>query len=305
MAYQRQELIKQLLDFRVREGRFPTRKDFDSKRIQGGKNAFFKAFGSLEKAIAECCENREVCLVEERRKNPGSVFVLIDEPTYVPDLESFLAAWVQKHYGSPGTLIPPESARDKRSTVKRIWQVLNASDKPCDSASVDYRVELIRYLEKLMHTEFASTKDLRQHVDRYLGSHDGRRLPIPEAIKRARKKLKLSQKQLAEELGFKDHTLISKYENGERVPPGKVLAWLERAENVTGKRQVKAKGQTPSFPVTSSRGDEASISPVPGMSQTSPELQECDSAVTPDPLADEPAPGPATGASDQETPEVQ
>ena len=61
----------------------------------------------------------------------------------------------------------------------------------------------------------------------YLSGYDGRRLPVPQAIKRARKKLKLTQRQLAERLGFKDHTLISKYEKGQRVPSDKVIQWLK------------------------------------------------------------------------------
>ncbi|MGA2363414.1 MAG: helix-turn-helix domain-containing protein [Candidatus Aminicenantales bacterium] len=157
----------------------------------------------------------------------SDVFTLIDEPTYVADIESFIVAWVQRHYGGKRTFIPPEIAKDKRSTVKWIWQVLNDLDRPCDSGLVNCRVELIRYLEKLMRTEFASTADLRQHVERYLSGHDGRRLPVPQAIKRARKKLKLTQSQLAELLGFKDHTLISKYEKGQRVPSDKVIKWLK------------------------------------------------------------------------------
>jgi hypothetical protein len=121
----------------------------------------------------------------------------------------------------------PGGEKDIRPTVKRFWLDLTDPDRPCDSASVDYRVGLIRFLEKLMRTEFASTADLRQHVERFLDGYDGRRLPVPQAIKRARKKLKLTQRQLAEQLGFKDHTLISKYEKGQRVPSAKVIEWLK------------------------------------------------------------------------------
>ena len=117
--------------------------------------------------------------------------------------------------------------KDNRPSIWRIWRVLTDPDRPGDSISVDYRVGLIRYLEKLMRTEFASTADLRQHVERYLSGFDGRRLPVSQAIRRARKKLKLTQRQLAEQLGFKDHTLISKYEKGQRVPSDKVIAWLK------------------------------------------------------------------------------
>jgi hypothetical protein len=72
MAYKRQELIEQLLGFKAQHGRFPTRKDFDLKRIQTSKNAYYRAFGSLEKAIqqAECWERGELDLAEETTRRP-------------------------------------------------------------------------------------------------------------------------------------------------------------------------------------------------------------------------------------------
>lgn len=158
------------------------------------------------------------------------VITLIDEPYYVADIDGYIASWVQQHYGSLEASLPPEHAKDKRSIIKWIGQVLTDPDRHRDSASVDCRVGLIRYLEKLMRMEFSSTTDLRQHVERYLDGHDGRRLPVPQAIRRARKKLKLTQRQLAEQLGFKDHTLISKYEKGQRLPSDKVIEWLKGGE---------------------------------------------------------------------------
>jgi DNA-binding transcriptional regulator YiaG len=120
--------------------------------------------------------------------------------------------------------------KDNRPSVWRIWRILTDPDRPRDSISVDYRVALIGYLEKLMQTSFASTADLRQHVERYLSGFDGRRLPVPQAIKRLRKKLGLTQRRLGEILGFKDHTLISKLEKGQRVPSDKVIEWLKGGE---------------------------------------------------------------------------
>ena len=208
----------------------------------------------------------------------GDVFTLIGEPTYIVDIDRFIANWVHQCHERPGLRLPPGDAADKKAVVKWAWRVLNDPNRSCDSASVDYRVGLIRYLEKLMRTEFVSTKDLRQHVERYFDGHDGRRLPISEAIKRTRKKLKLTQKQMAAQLGLKDHTLISKYEKGERVPSDNVLNWLKENENVTAKGQVKGNSRTPRFSVTSSRGKGASISLNFGKSETSPKQQKCTNA---------------------------
>ena len=135
-----------------------------------------------------------------------------------------------------------------------------------------------------MRTRFSSTADLRQQVDRFLDGHDGRRLPVAKAIKRARKKAGLSQMGLADLLGLRDHTLISKYESGKRVPPLKVMKWLEGAEDVTRRRRVKGNSQTPRNPVTSTRGNEAPIPPDFDESGTSQNRQGCTPDMGIDPL---------------------
>ena len=210
---------------------------------------------------------------------PPSVFTLISEPTYVADIDGLIADWVQQHYGSPVESVLSGSAVDTRPAVKLIWEALNDPDRPGDSTSVDRRISWIRYLGKLLNfDQISSTADLRYRIDRHLTGYDGRQLPDAKAIKRARKNAGLSQLELAELLGLRDHTLISKYESGKRVPPLKVLEWLKETEKVTQKDRVKGNGRTPSNPVTSIRGNEAPISPDLGKSVTSPSQLECPSA---------------------------
>ena len=205
-----------------------------------------------------------------------NVVTLIDEPTYVADIDSLIANWVHQHHDRPEQSGQPESSYDKKASVRRIWEVLNDPDRPCDHISVDNRVEMIRYLERLFRTEIRNKAQLEELVTGFLG--DGRCLPATQAVKRARKKLKLSQRQLAVHLGLKDHTLISKIESGKREPSAKVIEWLHGIENVTAKRPVKGKSRTPRIPVTSIRGNEASIPPDSGKSVTSPKQPECPSA---------------------------
>jgi len=169
----------------------------------------------------------------------------------------------------------PEAVKDFRPIVKRIWQKLTDPNRPFDSLSFEYRVGQIRCLERLTRTEFACTADARQHIERYLEGYDGRRLPFPQAIKKARKRLKLTQPQLAELLGFKNHALISKLESGKRLPNDRVIEWLRKVENVTRKKPVKGSSRTPHFSVTSNRGKKTSSSPNLGDSETSPKRQDC------------------------------
>lgn len=211
----------------------------------------------------------------------GGVFILIDGPTHVADIESFIADWVNDNEDllkSFGSLVDFD---DKRAIVKRIWEILNNPGRPCDHISVNDRVRMIGYLERLFRTQIRNTAQLKELVSRFLGGLDGRRLAIPQALKRARKKFRLSQRQLAELLGLKDHTLISKYESGKRAPTGGILAWLKEAENVTGKRRVKGNSRNPASSVTSLWGKPASISAISGKSETSAKRPKCTDADDP------------------------
>ncbi len=119
---------------------------------------------------------------------------------------------------------------EQQAWVRKAWGIISDPDRPGDPESVQFRISLIRRLEEVLGKEFRSTKEARESVAHYLDGFDGRRLPVAQAIKRKRKKLRLTQRQLAISLGFKDHTLISKYEKGERTPSEAVLNWLREGE---------------------------------------------------------------------------
>jgi len=219
------------------------------------------------------------------------VITLIDEPTFVADLEGFVTEWVQDHrelLKSRGTYL---DYGDKRLVVRWIWEALNNPDRPCDPASVHERVRMIVYFERLFRTQIQNKGQLGGLVERFLGGRDGRKLSISQAIRRARRKLKQSQWQLAEHLGLKDHTLISKYESGRREPSKKVLEWLKETESVTEKRPVRHSSRTPSFSVTSLWGKSKPISASSSNSETLPKQPKCTSPIIP----------PQTAGAEEET----
>jgi len=112
-----------------------------------------------------------------------SVF-LVDEPICVADINSYITSWVQEQLGSLGPSLLPEYAVDRRSTMKWTWQALTGPDRPRASAWVDNVVGLIRDYWRIMRMRFSRTRRLKQHVEHYLDGHDGRRLHVPQAIKR-------------------------------------------------------------------------------------------------------------------------
>ena len=116
---------------------------------------------------------------------------------------------------------------DKRYFARKVVQILVNPDGFNDTNSVQWRVLLVCCLENLLKTKFESTRDFKRKVGEYLKNFDGRRLPIGERIRKARKKLSWTQKQLADHLGFRRHVTISNYEKGLRYPPDKVFRWIE------------------------------------------------------------------------------
>ena len=82
-------------------------------------------------------------------------------------------------------------------------------------------------LERLLKTQFTNTADFRQKVDSFLRGYEVRKADPPVRIKKARKKKKWTQQQLADHLGYKSHAAIAQLEKGLRFPPKKVFKWLE------------------------------------------------------------------------------
>jgi len=138
------------------------------------------------------------------RRNLMKDVTLIDEPTCVADIDSLIAEWVRQHYGSLGASLLPEYARNRRSIIKWTWLDLPGPDRPWDSASVDNRVGLIGFLRRIIGKRFSRTKRLRQSVERCLGDHDGRRLPVPLAIRGNCRKVHEAQTTAGESGGDDD-----------------------------------------------------------------------------------------------------
>lgn len=70
------------------------------------------------------------------------------------------------------------------------------------SAQDDHRVGPITRLKELWQWLFPSTKDLRQRMESYLG--DGRRLPLPQAVRRSNRMAHEVQKTSSENGGDDD-----------------------------------------------------------------------------------------------------
>jgi DNA-binding XRE family transcriptional regulator len=152
----------------------------------------------------------------------------IQGPVYFPDIDDFLSRVAKERIETREAR--PLNGDSQKAFTRKIWELLSDPNRPGDSNAVQFRIELLRYLEKRLRKEFRSTKEAKEEMERHLEGYDGRRLPVALAIRRAREKSKWTQRQLAHHLGLRDHTLISKYEKGERSPSERVLQWLKEGE---------------------------------------------------------------------------
>jgi DNA-binding XRE family transcriptional regulator len=116
---------------------------------------------------------------------------------------------------------------DRVYLVKKIHQVIASPNRSYDYHSCHGRVDLIAVLERILRTDFRSTRDMKQKVAEFLNGYDLRRIDTKIRIRKMRKKRRLTQQQLAEKLGYSSHVPIAQMETGKRPASKRVLAWLE------------------------------------------------------------------------------
>lgn len=150
---------------------------------------------------------------------------LINETKMYLDMDTLLAKNAIKNI--QGIRIDLRRINDKRYLVKKLYQIILDPDRPIDAASFQWRVNVIRCLENMLRTDFKNTRDFKRKIENYLNNYEIRKGSAADRIKKARKKLRLTQKQAAEHLGFKTHVTFVNYEKGKRYPPDKVFRWLE------------------------------------------------------------------------------
>lgn len=111
--------------------------------------------------------------------------------------------------------------------MRAALQIISNPNRPWDQQSFEWRTQLVRSLENALGFDFKSTRDFRRKLNDFLEDCDFRKRDITLRIKAARKKLKLTQKQLAKQLGYKSHVTIAHFEKGSRYPSKRVFQWLE------------------------------------------------------------------------------
>jgi DNA-binding XRE family transcriptional regulator len=126
-----------------------------------------------------------------------------------------------------GIEVDPSRLGDLKYHAKKVYQILTRPDRPENSNSIQEFIALIRDLEKRLKTQFNDTKDFRQKLEKYLEGYDLRKADPPSRLRRARKKLRLTQMELARHIGYTSHVPIAQFEKGKRAPTRRVLEWLD------------------------------------------------------------------------------
>jgi len=115
---------------------------------------------------------------------------------------------------------------EKLDRIKRLYNVICKKELGDDPGSLQKRVDIIRYLERELRIEFKSTADFHQKVQAYLAGH----VSAPATrLRRARKKLKLLQTELAAILDCSQQ-FIAGMEKGEKPLTRTVLEFVKLAE---------------------------------------------------------------------------
>lgn len=114
-----------------------------------------------------------------------------------------------------------------RYMVKKFYQAISNPNRPLEPLSIQWRIESIRKIEDLLKTQFVNSRDMRRKIEEHLKHFSFRRGSAGWRIKKARRKKKFTQLQLAEELGYKSRVPIAQFEADLRYPPDRVFVWLE------------------------------------------------------------------------------
>jgi len=139
------------------------------------------------------------------------------------------ASLFEEHYISiQGIDIDRRRLNDRKYIVNKAFQIIANPDRPWDLPSTEFRLHLVRSLENIISSEFKNTKEFKRKINDILMDCDFRKKEINLRIINARKKLKITQKQLADQLGYKSHVTIVHFEDGSRYPSKIILQWLEK-----------------------------------------------------------------------------
>jgi len=126
-----------------------------------------------------------------------------------------------------GVAVDLKRIGERHYLVRKLLQIVSNPDSLADPKLLQRRVYALRCLENLLRTQFRNTIDLKRKAEDYLNGYEIRKRPVGERIKKARKKLGWTQKELASHLNYKSHVAIVQFERGLRYPPGKVFEWLK------------------------------------------------------------------------------
>ena len=129
-----------------------------------------------------------------------------------------------------GIKIDLRRIKDERYVVLKLCKIISNPDRPTDAYSLQWRICILRYLENYLRTIFSSSRDFKRKTESYLNGYEVRKKPIGDRIRRARKKKRWSQQELAQHLGYQSHVAVVLFERGLRYPPAKVFRWLEEHE---------------------------------------------------------------------------
>jgi DNA-binding transcriptional regulator YiaG len=113
--------------------------------------------------------------------------------------------------------------------IKRLYQVICNGELGDDPGSLQRRVDIIRYLEGELKTEFRDTQDFHEKIRAFLMYGGKKRATEGRRLKEAREKLGWSQQKLAEALGVSRQTII-RFENNKYRLSRKALKWLKNHE---------------------------------------------------------------------------
>lgn len=159
-----------------------------------------------------------------------------DEQRLIPELIRVLKIVEETTDGAGRARERGVMSNTEVARAKNLYAIIVNGELGDDEDSVCKRVCIIRELEGITHKEFKNTAELHREVSAFLARKNRVRETEGRRLRRARRKAKLTIRELADKLGVDKRTMIRWEKNDGPPLSTRAVEWLNRQNISTGEK---------------------------------------------------------------------
>jgi len=159
-----------------------------------------------------------------------------DEQRLIPELIRVLKTVEETTDGAGRARGRGVTSNTEVARAKNLYAIIVNGELGDDEDGTCKRVCIIRELEGITHKEFKNTAELHREVSAFLARKSRVRETEGRRLRRARRKAKLTIRELADKLGVDKRTMIRWEKNDGPPLSTRAVEWLNRQNISTGEK---------------------------------------------------------------------